>query len=623
MEISRISLPFWSEVRLLKMFFSLRFRWRTAFTYAVAILLVMVALTLFLSSQANSIYTSNSVEQFAEQARLTAANPALTTAWAQGQPSLVALLKQWSTLLGGQATAILANGTVIADSQVDAQQLENLSALPEVRDALDTGQGRSIRNDLALHGRAFFVAFAVHLQNGQVGLVRWAFPLNYLEAGLNRFLNGIFWSTLIATLSIIGLVVFQAERAAYTVRHLTELVERIAHGDLNARILSFSSGEIGQLARAFNLMANRLQKQMGKRAHEKDRLNTVLNVMSDGVLILNKHGRVRLLNPATARILQIPEPGETLRTFVQVVRDHRIVEVWNRCQHSGQEEFATVELEGDRFIRVVVTPLFKSGGPTTGERGHLVIIQDLTRLHQLQTVRQDFVSNISHELRTPLASLRALVDTLNDGALQDPPAAQRFLLRMEVEVDALTQMVQELLELARIESGKVPLVLRPTPVMQAIAPAAERLSVQAERAKIALTIDLTANLPNLMVDADRIQQVVTNLVHNAIKFTPAGGSIGITAQTDTDTDSVIIRIKDSGMGIATDDLARIFERFYKADRARSGARPSARNGDRTTGGTGLGLAIAKHIVQAHGGRIWVESVAGRGSSFYFSLPIVG
>jgi two-component system phosphate regulon sensor histidine kinase PhoR len=617
----RTSLPFWERMHLPNMLFSPRVRWRTAFSYAVAILLVMAALTFFLNRQASSIYTANTVDQFAEQAKFTAANPALATAWAQGEPTLAALLKQWSAILGGHATAILADGTIVADSHVNAQQLENSGKLPEVRDALDTGQGRSIRDDEVLQGQAFFVAFLVHLQNGQTGMLRWAFPLQPLETSLSRFRNAFFWYSFIATLLIIGLMVFQAERAAYTVRHLTELVERITQGDLNARIHSFSTGEIGQLARAFNLMANRLQKQIGKRAREKDRLNTVLNVMTDGVLILNKHGRVRLINPAAAHILQVPEPSETLRTFVQVVRDHRIVEVWNRCQQNGQEESATVELEGDRFIRIVVTPLFKSGSPTTGERGHLVIIQDLTRLHQLQTVRQDFVSNISHELRTPLASLRALVDTLNDGALDDPPAAQRFLLRMEVEVDALTQMVQELLELSRIESGKVPLVLRSTPVMQAIAPAAERLGLQAERADIALTIDLPTDLPNLMVDADRIQQVVTNLVHNAIKFTPAGGWINIAAQSDADAEMVTIRIKDSGVGIAADDLTRIFERFYKADRSRSGARLSARAGDRTTGGTGLGLAIAKHIVQAHGGRIWVESVVGKGSTFYFSLPI--
>lgn len=570
----------------------------------------MAGLLFFLDRRVSQLYTANTLDQFAVQASLTVENPELATAWTQGPAALVALLKRWSSLLGGQATALLADGTVLADAQADAQSLGNWSKLPEVSEAQDSGQGRNVRDDASLGGRAFFVAFAVALPSGQHGILRWAFPLTHLDATLNQLHNAIFWAIWLSSLLIISLMIFQAERAAYTVRHLTQLAERLARGDMSARILSLSGGEIGQLARTFNRMATRLQKQMGKRARERDRLNTVLYVMGDGVLILNKAGRVNLLNPAAARILQVAEQSEGQRTFVQVVRDHRIVDVWNRCQQSRREESATVELDSQHFVRVVVTPLFKKGNPTNGERGHLVIIQDLTRLHQLQTMRQDFISNISHELRTPLASLRALVDTLNDGALDDPPAAQRFLRRMDVEMDALNQMVQELLELSRIESGKVPLVLRPTPVTQAITPAAERLRMQAERAQLTLTIDLSPTLPHLMVDADRIHQVITNLVHNAIKFTPAGGYVSITGQADNNAGFVTISVKDSGVGIAAEDLPRIFERFYKADRARSG------------GGTGLGLAIAKHIVQAHGGRIWAECVIGKGSTFSFSLPTI-
>jgi len=236
----------------------------------------------------------------------------------------------------------------------------------------------------------------------------------------------------------------------------------------------------------------------------------------------------------------------------------------------------------------------------------LVILQDLTQVRRLETVRRDFVSNISHELRTPLASLKALVDTLRDGALEDPPAAQRFLDRMEVEVDALTQMVQELLELSRIESGQVPLQLQAVSIAEAVNIPAERLRPQAERAGLRLDVTLPADLPPVLADAERIQQVVTNLVHNAIKFTPPGGRVTVTAQAAGA--EVIVTVQDTGVGIPAEDLPRIFERFYKADRARAGA------------GTGLGLAIARHIIQAHGGRIWAESAKGRGSNFYFALP---
>ncbi len=412
----------------------------------------------------------------------------------------------------------------------------------------------------------------------------------------------VLWPVLIAGCLISALMMFQAERAASTVRRLTVAAERIARGDLDARIVSLSSGEIGQLARAFNRMANKLQRQMNKRARERNRLQTVLQVLTDGVLIINRRGEVRLVNPAAERILQAQAPQILGRTITQAVRDHRIVELFQRCLQSGQEEVAMLELEGGRALRVAAMPFLKDPN-----RGHVLMLQDFTRLRHLQTVRHDFISNISHELRTPLASLRALVDTLSDGALEDLPAAQRFLLRMEVEVDALTQMVQELLDLTQIESGQASLRLKAY-AAELIGLGAERLRPQAERAQIDLRIDLPPTLPELMIDPDRVQQVVANLVHNAIKFTPAGGEIHVSATPDLAAGELIVAVRDNGPGIAADDLPRIFERFYKADRARS------------TGGTGLGLAIAKHIVQAHSGRIWVESVPGKGSTFYFTLP---
>jgi two-component system phosphate regulon sensor histidine kinase PhoR len=282
------------------------------------------------------------------------------------------------------------------------------------------------------------------------------------------------------------------------------------------------------------------------------------------------------------------------------------VEIWRRSQQSAEPEESMLDLDR-RVIRVVSTP-FGEGV----QRGYNVTLQDLTQLRRLETVRRDFVSNISHELRTPLASLRALVETLRDGALDDPPAAARFLDRIETEVDALAQMVQELLELSRIESGRVPLRRRPTPVSDIVLRPVERLQPQAERAGIDLIIDLQGGLPPVMADAERMHQVITNLVHNAIKFTPPGGTITVRARQHSapGPDRVVFSVHDTGEGISREDLARIFERFYKVDRARS------------AGGTGLGLAIAKHLVRAHEGEIWAESVEGQGSTFFLTLPSV-
>jgi two-component system phosphate regulon sensor histidine kinase PhoR len=264
------------------------------------------------------------------------------------------------------------------------------------------------------------------------------------------------------------------------------------------------------------------------------------------------------------------------------------------------------------FLQAIVTP-FGYADDTPPEEadaeGYLVILQDLTRIRQLETVRRDFISNVSHELRTPLAGLKALVDTLRGGAIKDRRAAKRFLKRMDSEVDALTQMVEELLELSRIESAQAPLHLAPTPVADVVLPPVDRLRPQAERAGLEYSVQLPSQLPLVMADAERARLVLINLLHNAVKFTPPGGRIVVSAHLAAG--EVVVSVRDSGVGIPADDLDRIFERFYKADRARSG------------GGTGLGLAIAKHIVQGHGGRLWAESVEGEGSTFSFSLPLAG
>ena len=221
-------------------------------------------------------------------------------------------------------------------------------------------------------------------------------------------------------------------------------------------------------------------------------------------------------------------------------------------------------------------------------------------------MRRDFISNLSHELRTPLASLKALTETLQDGALEDPPAAQHFIGQIQIEVDALSQMVTELLELSRIESGKFSLEFRPVAPRDLLDSASKRMKLQAERVGLELRVECAENLPNVQMDVQRMEQVLVNLIHNAVKFTPPGGEILVFAEAGPG--EVRFAVRDTGIGIPADDASRIFERFYRVDKSRTGS------------GTGLGLSIAKHIVEAHKGRIWVESIEGQGSTFRFALP---
>jgi len=447
-----------------------------------------------------------------------------------------------------------------------------------------------------------YAAVPVEAEGQALAIARISLPLTQIESSVTHLRRTIVVASLFTALLAGLLALFIAERIAQPVRRLTEVVQRMTRGDLSARLLPIPHGEVGVLTQAFNQMAARLQGMITTLVEERGRLTAVLDNMADGVVITDGEGRVRLINPAAARLLSTDEEAALGRPFAQVARDHRLIGLWQQCCEQNEEQFASVEVGRlGPFLQAIATPL-RDAGP----QASLVILQDLTRIRRLETVRRDFISNISHELRTPLASLQALVDTLRDGALDDPPAARHFLDSIETEVEALTQMVQELLELSRIESGQAPMRLIPTSVADVVFPPVERLRPQAERAGLSITIDLSPNLPTVLADAERAQQVITNLVHNAIKFTPSGGQVTLSAQPVGE--EMILSVRDTGVGIPADDLPRIFERFYKADRARSG------------GGTGLGLAIAKHIVQAHGGRIWAESVEGKGSTFYVALP---
>ena len=329
------------------------------------------------------------------------------------------------------------------------------------------------------------------------------------------------------------------------------------------------------------------------------RLSTMLEQLTDGVLITDANGMIQFANPAAQKLFEIPDAVG--HSITEVVRQHQLVDAWRRCQKTGEMQSETVELPAHRqFLQLIAIPDTHAGGS-------LLLIQDLTRVRRLETVRRDFVSNVSHELRTPLASLKALTETLQDGALTDPVAGPRFLGRISTEVDALTQMAQELLDLSRIESGQVELILAPLAARDLITSAADRMKMQAERAGLKLSVKCGDELRNIRADRSRLEQVLVNLIHNAVKFTKPGGEISLEAEAVTG--GIEFTVRDSGVGIPIESLSRIFERFYRVDASRTGS------------GTGLGLSISKHIIEAHGGRIWAESSEGRGSSFYFMIPI--
>jgi len=412
-------------------------------------------------------------------------------------------------------------------------------------------------------------------------------------------MSTVLWVALIVFLLAFGWVSwshFQLKRRLDT---FTRLVRQVTGISSPAAALPLDQPGLEELSNAVRALAEAQESGLHHVEAERARLAAVLERMTDGVLMADPDGRVTFMNPAAEQLFN--SPAGTGRSVAQVLRQHSLVEAWRSSQETGQPCEESVELAAQhQFLQLVVLPDEQMGGT-------LLLVQNLTRVRRLETVRRDFISNLSHELRTPLASLKALTETLRDGALNDPKAAPRFLGRIETEVDALTQMAQELLELTRIESGQVPLVRRSISPAALLTSAADRMRAQVERAGLTMTVDLPPGLPAANADVARIEQVLVNLIHNAVKFTSPGGSLHLSAALEQPF--VRFSVQDSGVGIPQEDLERIFERFYKADRAR------------TSGGTGLGLSIARHIVEAHGGQIRVESIEGLGSTFFFTIPL--
>ncbi|HEY9075582.1 MAG TPA: ATP-binding protein [Anaerolineaceae bacterium] len=577
--------------------------WRMVILYSLLFGITIAGTALHLSIRIRDVALENWQENLLEEARMIAdrfgadvTNPVLREYLQEQTIRYAHSLKVRITLIG-------LDGVVLAESDAVPDEMENHLQRPEVQQALNSGIGSNIRYSVTLQQKMLYVAVLMKDGANPTGIARLAISLENIERSLSQTNRVILLVSVLAVALVILVSILLARYITRPLFQLTRAVQRLTSGEDSRLPSPAKLDEVGQLNLAFQSMASTLRERIDELQNQRVTLESVLVNLTDGVMITDKEGKILLINPAAARMFKIEQKEAMEHSLVEVVRHYQLVEVWNKCRSSGEQQFVTLETTPDRlFVQVVATHL----SPNL-PGNYLLVFQDLTRLRRLETVRRDFISNVSHELRTPLASLKALAETLNEGALEDPPAARRFLGQMETEIDNLTQMVRELLELSRIESGRVPLNRVRTAPNRLVASAVDRMRLQAERAGLKLLPDCSDELPAVRADSDRIEQVLVNLIHNAIKFTPPGGEITVSARQEGRM--VVFGVRDTGVGIAPEDLPRIFERFYKADRARSG------------GGTGLGLSIARHLIEGHGGTIWAQSVPGQGSTFSFSLPV--
>jgi two-component system phosphate regulon sensor histidine kinase PhoR len=563
----------------------------------------MGILGVYLVNSIRSSQLGNLRSQLENEAKITAEASLPFFLDPDKKESLDVLAKKLGEQIDARVTIIDLDGTVLGDSEKDPLVMENHASRPEVRDALTIGVGESTRYSTTLGRKMMYVAVPVSSEGETLGIARVSLPLTAVESLVNRVRVSIIAAMAIATVMVILAAWLITRTTTKPIREVTNASKRIASGELGQEITIGARDEAGELARAFNQMSLKLKEMVETISEDRARLASILDNMADGVIMTDMEGNVVLVNKATEKIFQIKNENAVGKPLIEAVRDHEVNEILKLCLGIGEEQVAQFESSSsERFLRAIAVPI--TGGKMSGA---LLLFQDFTELRDLQTMRRELVGNISHEFRTPLAGIKAMVETLRDGAVDDKEMAKDFLVRIDSEVDQLTHMVAELTELSRIETGKAQLKLEPLNLNLLIDEVITQLGPQAEKQQLSITKELTADLPSVRVDKERIRQVIVNLIHNAIKFTHPGGRI--TVITKVLVGSVAVDIADTGIGIAKEDLPRIFERFYKADRARS------------RGGTGMGLAIAKHIVEAHGGSIWVESEEGKGSTFTFSLPL--
>jgi len=574
---------------------------RLALPFVVLTVLVLVLLAVFLGNEARGIYMHRLEAELHNQATLLADDAGRGMIGSGGNAEVVSIVHDLSVSIPSRLTIIDATGRVIADSEANPATMQNHGSRPEVIEARASGNGEAERRSATIDRDFLYLAVPIRQVPGAVARV--AVPLRDVDEVVVRVQRSIGIAAGIAILIVIPMALTMAGRIARPLEDLGEQAIAVASGDLSVRVIPDGTREIGDLGRSFNAMTAELQASREMIERTGMRLEAVMAGLQDGVILTDFEGRVVRLNQAAERMFETTEENAEGRPYMQVSRDHQLAQQLGDVLTGGQQADVTIEYGLDRMVLQATATVVQG----ERERLGLIVLRDITRLRQLEMMRRDFVANVSHELRTPLTSIRALAETLEGGAIDDPQLTDEFLSRILGEVDRLTALVEDLLDMARLEAGRSPLNLQMVEPGGLVQRGADRLRPQVERARLTLTVEIGEGLVSIPVDRARIEQVLLNLVHNAIKFTPPGGEITILVERDGRF--ITTTVQDTGVGISVVDQARIFERFYKSDKARHSE------------GTGLGLAIAKHIVQLHGGHISLESQPGEGARFRFSLPI--
>lgn len=578
--------------------------------YALVALLSFIAVAIFIGESLEDRSRKQIEASLIAEARLVAIHIQPEKLKNQDEEYLGSFARAIAPVARCRVTIISPQGKVLADSgrsHSDMIHMDNHLGRTEVRAALSRGVGVDIHRSPTLRADMLYVAIKLQQDGGApLGILRLSVPLEDVRKTLDAIRNIIILGFFFALALAVALGSIFASHTIGPIRRMIYASRRFADGDFTHRIIPSSKDELGELATTLNTMAQHLEDKIRELGTQNQKLSAVFNSMTEGIIITDRLTKVLSINTSAERIFALQADRSGGRLFLETIRNADIAAVIENVLATGRpvSEEAVIVYPLKKVLQVNAAPIFRGADVT----GCLIVMHDITEMRRLETVRRDFVANVSHELKTPLTSIKGFVETLLDGAIDDRENNRRFLEIIRNHTDRVTDLIDDLLSLSCLESKEISLEREDLNLRAQTDEVIEGFATQLKKRGIVITNDLPADL-SLRADRHRIVQVLTNLIDNAIKFNKESGSIRISGRRADD--GVEVSVEDSGVGIPPKDVPRIFERFYRVDKARS----------REMGGTGLGLSIVKHIVELHGGTVGVKSTEGHGSTFWFTLPV--
>ncbi|SEG74082.1 two-component system histidine kinase PnpS [Paenibacillus sp. UNC499MF] len=531
-------------------------------------------------------------------------------------PYYTSQTKRLKDFTDARVTYVREDGKVMGDSDENPEEMDNHAGRSEIQQAKRDGVGYAIRYSDTLKRNMLYAAIPVQTAGGEKsGYLRMAMSLEQVEKTIRHL-----WLFLLIGLGILFLIAGVtsyriASGLTRPIENITNVAKQITNRNYKARVETKSLDEVGQLGQAINRMADSLHMQMNRILENEGRLKGVLENMGSGILMVDRDQRIVLVNRSAEDILGFSSNELYGKKYDEAKQQFELTRLIQECIETNEHirEEIIFYYPSERILEINLSPISQADGEWSGV---LVVLHDITAMRRLERMRSEFVANVSHELKTPIAAVKGFSETLLAGALDDKETARSFLQIIFDESERLNRLVGDILELSKIESKRIPLQLSPTHLQSIIQKSLHMMEAEADKKKIALSMNVDEAL-FLEADEDRLRQILINLMANGINYTPEGGRVSVAAElagsgADGEDERIRISVKDTGIGIPKKDLPRIFERFYRVDKARS----------RSSGGTGLGLSIVKHLVEMHHGTIRVESEVGYGTEFIIELPVI-